>query len=221
MCTHIKYFIFLLWILFICCAATDSFAWSGTVISVADGDTVTVLHGREKVKIRLYGIDAPEKKQAYGQKSKKAMNAMVRKRTVEVQPYDQDKYGRTVAVISVNGLNVNESMVKKGLAWVYRKYCRAVFCRNWLQYEQQAREDMLGLWKDPHAMPPWEWRQQDRNVSSSTTAVVPGPYHGNIKSHVFHKASCKQFNCKNCIQGFQNREEAIAAGYRPCGFCNP
>ena len=137
-------------------------AWSGKVIGVADGDTIKVLHNNEPVRIRLYGIDTPEKRQAFGNRAKKYTNAWVRGKVVEIDPVTKDRYGRTVAMVHVTRKNLNELLVQQGLAWVYRKYCKMDICENWYQYEDQARSSKKGLWRDPHAIPPWQWRKEKR-----------------------------------------------------------
>ena len=200
--------------------AVDCYAWIGKVVGVADGDTITVLKQGQKVKIRLKGIDTPEKKQAFGNTAKKYTNAKVRGKVVEVDPVTTDKDGRTVAMIYVGSENLNESLVRDGYAWVYRKYCKDWYCGRWLEYEKQARIKKLGLWVDPDPTPPWEWRHGGKN-NGSKAETVHGPYHGNTNSMIFHRSTCKNYNYKKCVQGFSSREEAIAAGYKPCGICNP
>ncbi|WP_267926080.1 thermonuclease family protein [Desulfolithobacter dissulfuricans] len=194
-----------------------SFAWNGQVIGVADGDTITVVKNGQKVKVRLYGIDTPEKRQPFGQKAKKFTNSLVRKKTVYVEPIDKDRYGRTVGLVYINGQNVNELLVKEGYAWVYRKYCRESFCDDWMRHEKQAQDGKLGLWADSAPVPPWEWRHKKKN----DTAVADSMYHGNIKSKIFHKKSCRYYNCKDCVASFKKREKAISEGYRPCKLCKP
>lgn len=137
-------------------------AWSGKVIGVADGDTIKVLHNKKSVRIRFYGIDTPEKRQAFGNRAKKYTNAWVRGKVVEIDPVTKDRYGRTVAMVHVTRKNLNELLVQQGLAWVYRKYCKMDICENWYQYEDQARSSKKGLWQDPHAIPPWQWRKEKR-----------------------------------------------------------
>ena len=132
--------------------------WSGVVVGVSDGDTITVLHGGRGEKIRLYGIDTPEKRQAFGKKAKQFTSSMVYSKTVEVQPKDTDRYGRTVALINVGGQSLNEALIKDGLAWVYRKYCKETFCEDWLNFEIIARYGKIGLWSEPNPIPPWEFR---------------------------------------------------------------
>ena len=139
-----------------------SWAWSGKVISIADGDTITVLRDKEQVRIRLYGIDTPELGQAFGTKAKQLTSGMVFGEVVEVEPIDTDRYGRTVALVSVFKRLVNEELVNAGYAWVYTRYCTQPLCERWKLLESEAREAKRGLWSDPHAIPPWEFRRQKR-----------------------------------------------------------
>lgn len=160
-----------------------------------------------------------KKAQAYGNVAKKFTAKLVAGKTVEVAAYDIDKYGRTVGVVTVGDRNVNRTILEAGLGWQYRKYCKAEFCESWIQLEEKARKAGIGLWKDDSPTPPWEWRK--RGQESNAAVAVPGEIHGNSKSHVFHQASCKSFNCKNCVISFESRESALKAGYRPCGSCRP
>jgi endonuclease YncB( thermonuclease family) len=132
--------------------------WSGMVVGVSDGDTITVLHEGKGEKIRLYGIDTPEGHQAFGKKAKQFTSSMAYGKTVEVQPKDTDRYSRTVALISVDGKSLNEALIKDGLAWVYRKYCKEAFCEDWLNFEIIARYGKIGLWSEPNPIPPWQFR---------------------------------------------------------------
>ncbi len=141
---------------------------------------------------------------------------MVAGKVVDVKQTDTDKYGRTVAVITVNEKNLNESLVASGFAWVYRKYCKQSYCDDWLRLEANARQNQLGLWRDPQAMAPWEWRHKDEDRGIGETG-----FHGNTSSHVFHKPGCKHYKCRNCTVKFKTRDAAVSAGYRPCGICKP
>jgi micrococcal nuclease len=132
--------------------------WHGMVVGVSDGDTIIVLHEGKGEKIRLFGIDTPEKHQAFGSKAKQFTSQMAYGNTVEVETKDTDRYGRTVALISVDGKSLNEALIKDGLAWVYRKYCKEAFCEDWLNYEIIARYGKIGLWSEPNPIPPWEFR---------------------------------------------------------------
>ena len=142
-----------------------------------------------------------------------------------MKAYDTDKYGRTVGVVVVDGENVNQSLIEDGYGWQYRKYCMASFCSDWLTIEEGAKASRAGLWSDADPVPPWEWRKGARNSSYQkvSTAYEPASsgYHGNVKSHKFHSPSCSHYNCKNCTAIFSSREEAIEAGYHPCGGCKP
>jgi endonuclease YncB( thermonuclease family) len=131
-------------------------AWTGEVVGVADGDTITVLRDRTPVKIRLYGIDCPERRQAFGKKAKQFTSALVFRKRVKVKPVTQDRYGRTVAWVFVDGKNLCEELVGHGLAWHYKKYSSD---RNLGKLEIQARKRKEGLWSDPHAIAPWKFRR--------------------------------------------------------------
>jgi micrococcal nuclease len=135
----------------------------GKVVRVADGDTITVLtQERQEIKIRLAGIDTPEKRQAFGQKAKQFTSSIVAGKNVTVDGKTTDRYGRTVGMVFVNGgkISVNEQIVAEGYGWVYRQYCKYDFCYDWLKLEEKARKARMGLWADPNPTPPWEWRRQ-------------------------------------------------------------
>lgn len=211
----------LLTLLFLLLSITPAVAdtWSGKVIGVSDGDTITVLKNKTPVKIRLYGIDTPESGQAYGNKATKYMKKLVSRKTVQVTEYDIDKYGRSVSVVKAGSINVNRSMIQAGYAWQYRKYCKESFCHEWLELESNVRSAKTGLWADKNAQPPWEWRKLQR--SNTTGKKVGGLYHGNSKSYVVHSSRCQYFNCKNCTVPFGSLEAAIKAGYRRHKQCIP
>lgn len=135
-------------------------AISGRVVKVADGDTITNLTPeKNQIKIRLYGIDTPERKQPYCKKAGKFTSSLVAGKDLKVEVYDIDRYGRTVGVVYVDGINVNQEILRAGFAWQYRKYCGASFCPGWFKLEQEARAAKMGIWADPNPVPPWEWRR--------------------------------------------------------------
>jgi micrococcal nuclease len=142
-----------------------SWAWSGKVAGITDGDTITVLHSKtlKDVKIRLYGIDTPEKAQAFGKKAKQFTSKMVYGKVVEVEVMDTDRYGRTVALVAVNKQILNEELLKAGYAWVYYKYCHEIICHAWADYQFAAKLDKRGLWADSNPIPPWEFRRKKRS----------------------------------------------------------
>ena len=198
--------------------STSALALDGKVVGVSDGDTITVLSAdKTQHKIRLYGIDCPEKAQDFGQKAKQFTSDMVFGKVVDVEAIDIDRYGRTVGMVSINGQSLNEELVRAGYAWVYNQYCKKPFCAQWGLLQQQARANKKGLWAHPNSVAPWDFR---RGTSRGQQAVT-GPLHGNTNSMVFHAPSCKYFNCSNCTMVFSSKDEALATGYRPCGLCKP
>lgn len=135
---------------------------TGRVVGVADGDTITVLDG-DKVqhKIRLTGIDAPEKKQPFGNRSKESLSELAYDKTVTVETDKRDKYGRQVGKVLVNGQDVNLVQVERGMAWFYRQYQREQSPNDRRLYEaaeDSAKADKRGLWRDADPLPPWEFR---------------------------------------------------------------
>ena len=133
--------------------------FSAPVVSVLDGDTLEVLHDQHPERIRLSGIDCPEKKQAYGQKAKHAASTLAFGKYVTVQTHGHDKYQRTIGeVILPDGVNLNQELVRQGWCWWYRKYAPGDTVLEGL--EKEAREARKGLWADPLPVPPWEWRKR-------------------------------------------------------------
>lgn len=130
------------------------------VIGVTDGDTLTVLCAdSEQVKVRLAEIDAPEKKQPFGTRSKQALSDLCFGKQAEVVPQTRDRYGRTVARVRCDGLDASEQMVHGGMAWVYDRY---VTDRALYALQDDARSAHLGLWAEKDPAPPWEWRKSRR-----------------------------------------------------------
>ena len=135
---------------------------TGNVVGVADGDTITVLDA-DKVqhKIRLAGIDAPEKKQAFGNRSKESLSDMVFDKTVNVETEKRDRYGRQIGKVLVNGQDVNLVQVERGMAWFYRQYQREQSPNDRKLYEaaeDAAKAGRRGLWRDSEPVPPWDFR---------------------------------------------------------------
>ncbi len=139
---------------------------TGRVVKVADGDTVTVLDDLHRQhKIRLIGIDAPEKKMPYGSRSKQALSDMVFDRQVQVEYSKKDRYGRTLGKIIVGGVDANLAQIKAGMAWHYKQYQRdqsAADRAAYAQSEEDARSAKRGLWKDANPVPPWDWRRAEK-----------------------------------------------------------
>jgi endonuclease YncB( thermonuclease family) len=140
----------------------------GRVVGVADGDTVTVLdESRHQHKIRLMGIDAPEKKMPFGNRSKQSLSDMVFDHQVQVEYSKKDRFGRTVGKINVGGVDANLAQVKAGMAWHYKKYQREQSIEDraaYAQAEEEARMSRRGLWNDADPMPPWDWRKRKKEI---------------------------------------------------------
>ena len=120
--------------------ATRVWSFEGKVIGVSDGDTITVLNEKTPVKVRLYGIDCPEKKQAFGTRAKQFTSDLVFGKVVDVETVDTDRYGRTVGIVKlVDGQIVNEEIARAGFAWVYGTYCKKPRCLEWRRLEDEAR----------------------------------------------------------------------------------
>lgn len=154
----------LLLLALIACQCAYAKSIDGRVVRVSDGDTITVLTaGNKQEKIRLYGIDAPEKRQAFGEKSRQALASFVAGKTVKVDVLDVDRYGRNVGVVLDGNFNINRAMITQGMAWVYSYFCKKSFCNEWKNLEVQAQKSKKGLWRDPAPVPPWEWRKFKRS----------------------------------------------------------
>jgi endonuclease YncB( thermonuclease family) len=143
---------------------TSAPAWAetltGRVVAVADGDTLTVLvEGNRQVRVRLYGIDAPESRQPWGTRARQALAELAHRQVVRVEVRDVDHYGRTVGRIYAGPVDVNAELVRRGLAWVYTRYNRDA---DLPPLEAEARAARRGLWRDPAPVPPWRWRREQR-----------------------------------------------------------
>jgi endonuclease YncB( thermonuclease family) len=134
----------------------------GKVVGVSDGDTITVLDSNQiQHKVRLAGIDAPEKRQPFGSKSREALASMVFQKLVDIDWKKHDRYGRLVGKVTVGGLDVCRRQLDLGLAWHYVKYAKEQTDADRSTYsaaERAARDSRRGLWSDPLPVPPWEFR---------------------------------------------------------------
>ena len=157
----ILFLIILVWLLI---TPSLSFGWAGEVVGITDGDTITVLNSKtlKDVKIRLYGIDTPERGQAFSKRARQFTSKTVYGKVVEVKIMATDRYGRKVAMIYADKILLNEELVKAGLAWVYWQYCGHPICETWKGLQIGARMDKRGLWSDPDPIPPWDFRRKKR-----------------------------------------------------------
>ena len=155
-----KYLQIVLFILILCSNA-NSLELIGKVIKVSDGDTVTILtEDKTQHKIRLNDIDAPEKKQAFGNKSKDNLAKSIASKTVKVEYKKVDRYKRVLGTIYLNNKDINLEQVKSGYAWVYKQYSKN---QTYYQEEQKAKELKKGLWIEKEPIAPWEFRKQKKS----------------------------------------------------------
>ncbi len=176
---------------------------SGRVVAVADGDTLTLLDAqRRQIKIRLVEIDAPERGQPWGNRSKQMLSGLVFDRDVRVEVTGSDRYGRTLGRIYVGRMDVNAEMVRQGAAWAYRKYLTD---QSLLRLESQAKAARRGLWSMPESqtIAPWDWRSGVRTgVRVRADALSLGAPAGRCgsKRYCSEMASCAEarFYLKEC-----------------------
>jgi endonuclease YncB( thermonuclease family) len=139
---------------------------TGRVVGIADGDTLTLLDATNiQHKIRLSGIDSPEKGQPFGEHCKKSLSDLAYDRQAGVESSKLDRYGRVIGKVLVNGQDVNLEQVRHGCGWHYKKYQNEQILDDRLSYnaaEESARGSRVGLWADNEPMPPWEWRKARR-----------------------------------------------------------
>lgn len=132
------------------------------IVGISDGDTLTARCTDQTIKIRLAEIDAPEKAQPFGQRSKQSLSDLCFEKQAEVTPQTLDRYSRTVARVKCNGVEANAEQVRRGMAWAYIKYLHDP---NLVVLEREAKQSQVGLWADPEPIPPWEWRRVNAALS--------------------------------------------------------
>lgn len=152
-------------IVLLTCTAHAGRVVEGMVKAVYDGDTILLTTREEsRLKVRLYGIDAPETKkpdkpgQPYGDISKRTLMYKIMGRRVTAEIIDIDQYKRAVAVIRYNGKDINQEMVAEGMAWAYRQYLQGPYESEYISSETRARARHAGIWRESNPQPPWEFR---------------------------------------------------------------
>ena len=132
--------------------------WRGRVVGITDGDTFTVLAANnEQVKIRIYGIDCPEKKQAFGAKAKQFLSSLIFECNVTIKPLGKDLYGRTIAKVYHADRDVGLTMIESGHAWWYQQYAKKDV--DYKKAQEKARRQQLGLWVDNNPIEPSKFRK--------------------------------------------------------------
>jgi endonuclease YncB( thermonuclease family) len=199
-------------------AGVNADTFSGRVVSVADGDTITVLTPEKRqVKIRLAGIDAPESGQEYGEKSRQALSSIVAGKTVIVTEEGKDRYQRTIGWIKAGEVDANREMVRQGWAWHFTQYNKDV---GIAQMQVESKAARRGLWAAPNPpMSPWDYRALKRGgkltppAAEKKPATGPGEYWINSNG-VRHNSSCRWFG-KTKSGHYGTKDEGKA-----CGQCD-
>lgn len=134
------------------------------VVGIADGDTLTARCGEpgtyRQVKVRLAEIDAPERAQPFGNRSRQHLAGLCFQQVATIRPETQDRYGRTVARVECRGQDASAEQLRAGMAWWFVRYGKD---RELQELEGQARAARAGLWRDPEPVAPWEWRRDRRH----------------------------------------------------------
>ncbi|WP_199737889.1 thermonuclease family protein [Legionella septentrionalis] len=145
-------------LLLIICFSVQAKTITGEVIKIADGDTLTILtNTKQQERIRLIEIDAPEKHQAFGNKSRQSLAALCFKQLVVIHYDNRDRYGRILGRVFCNGIDANKDQIRNGMAWVYVKYAKD---NSLFAIEKEARNKKIGLWQDQNPIAPWIFRRK-------------------------------------------------------------
>jgi micrococcal nuclease len=198
--------------------------FKGKVVGVTDGDTIQVMRQGAPERVRLAGIDCPEFGQSYGSRAKQMTSALAFGEQVTVKTQGKDKYGRTLGeVILPDGRSLNKELVRQGMAWWYRQYSSDPELHR---AEVEARQRRLGLWNDPNAVAPWDWRH-GRTSSNQAVTKEPGASQAaqSVEQTVYvtrtgtkyHRAGCRYLRGGGIPMPLK---EAMQR-YSPCSVCNP
>jgi endonuclease YncB( thermonuclease family) len=201
----------------------------GKVVSVSDGDTITILDKQKRqYKIRLEGIDAPEINQDYGSRAKRSLSDLVLGKTVTVRFYGKDPDRQMISGVHRlhDTMDICQEQINRGMAWFYREYATNLPVNTAAKYEQAetlARQETRGLWADSSPIPPWDFRRgetaKDPGVKPATTAG--GQIIGNRNIKIYHLPNCPDYSKvseKNRVP-FANEADAVKAGYRKAKTC--
>ena len=198
----------------------SSGAFQGKVVGVLDGDTIEVMQGGGAVRVRLVGIDCPEKKQAFGRRAKQFTSRMAFGKEVRIMEMGKDRYGRILGeVILPDGKSLNQELVREGYAWWYWRYSDDEALKR---LQAEARAEKRGLWSDPKVIPPWIFRQggvepaEDNPVDTllGGREVVFVTRTGSV----YHRDGCRYLKSGKVPMALS---EAQGRGYEPCKVCEP
>jgi endonuclease YncB( thermonuclease family) len=199
--------------------------FEGKVVSIADGDTISVMHNGTPEKIRLNGIDCPEMGQPFGNNAKQFASDMVFGKVVTIKDLGKDKYGRTIGdVLLPDGTNLNKELVVAGYAWWYRQYSND---KELEQKEQEARSSKKGLWADSKPIAPWDWRhnptnQTDSNSSSQNTSATEKASNNDTVVYITETGSkYHNYGCRYLKSSIPIKLSEASTRYTPCSVCKP
>jgi micrococcal nuclease len=198
-------------------------SFEAVVVRIADGDTLELvpIGDQGAIRIRLEGIDAPETGEAFSREAQAFLRALVINQRVRVDGRDVDRYGRLVARVAAAGKDASMELVRAGLA------CHRFAPDSRLSSaEAAARAEGAGFWstsaKKPGCVtgrPPPPRRATTPAPTTPNSNAAAGRFRGNVSSHLYHAATCPNFNCRNCTRMFISEAEAQAAGFKPAGDC--
>lgn len=216
------------------CGAPSAMAWRGKVIEVIDGDQLRVRKGRTVMVIRLFGVDAPEPRQPFGEQAREFIAEALLNRVVEVEPAGAASRKVIVARIRIGRRVINEALLEAGLAWHYRAQDRT---KHYEELERVARGEGRGLWAVKGRIPPWTWRGEGEvpseeplgklmgdkigEVYGAAAVDVTHPVTGDVKSKFYHWFTCDKAKCNSCTALFKTEAAARSAGYLPHKTCMP
>lgn len=153
-----------------CCVLAEPVEFTAPVIGISDGDTIKVLQDGVPVRIRLWGIDSPELRQAFGMRAKQFTADLAFGKVVTIRVHDVDRWKRQVAeIILPDGRNLNYEIVRAGFAWWYVRYAR--HDQDLERLEMEAKKEERGLWSDKNPMPPWEFRNGPSTTSRNRSTM--------------------------------------------------
>jgi micrococcal nuclease len=184
------------------------------VIRVIDGDTIDIFADGTKLRIRFEGVDCPESGQAGGSEAKDFTTRLLNDKLVTVRLQGAHE-NRIIGRVFVDRRDVSAELVRAGMAWHYASLSKDKILAV---LEKNARASKAGLWSRKDPMPPWEYRRYSQKPKPTQ---LQGPFHGNVKNHIFHSPGCAFYQCTFCTQKFDKREKALKAGYKPCKTCKP
>ena len=209
----------------LCLLALAAFAdftgtFEGEVVGVVDGDTIEVMRRGVAVRVRLDGIDCPERKQAFGARAKQFASRMAFGKEVQVLERGLDRYGRILGeVILPDGTSLNQRLVAGGYAWWYQRYSDDEELKR---LQAEAREAKRGLWSDPKVIPPWIFRMggvpQKEDHPTEVLLDRGDVVFVTSSGEKYHRDGCRYLNSSRFPVSLS---EARGRGYEPCGVCNP